>query len=167
MYVLNSAILKWLATDQPQTKGLTTELEFIDNAHFNAKTNLQDRMRDSFSVDWSARDKVTVGIPPLLRKYKYTLSAHTTSIEWSIAVVGCNIDNPYETIKGTNTEVAVVYDSADIPGKKIDLPFQLIKGGLHIVVVAMKFIVEKKGRVKQRKELPWLPIDIVGSCFLK
>jgi hypothetical protein len=167
MYALNTALLKWLATDERSARGLKSGLSYLEDLQFNQSTSMQIRVQAPFITDWSQPGKVTVEIPAMLVGGTRHTPANTVAFLWEIGIAGCAVDNPYQEIAHYATSVETAFEGKDIPAQIVELPFSLIPGGIHLVVIALKYIIDTKGKRGHRIEKQWLPVGVVGSCFKK
>lgn len=165
MYLLNTALMQWLGTKESSSTKLLTRLSFIDNLQFNTVTPLGYRLQHPIITDWSKKGVVKLRIPEWKSGGGGVMPVDAVSVKWEFVVTGCDIADPYQKVKFNKAAIEIPYDGKLVPAQEVELPFDLIEGGVHIVVAALKYMVDKKGRTVLRDEEAWMPVGVVGSCF--
>ena len=165
IYVLNTALLQWLGTNEPSSTEVLTRLSFIDKLQFNPVIPLGYRLQQPIITDWSKNGVVKLRIPEWKSGGGGVMPVDAVSVKWEFVVTGCDIADPYQTVRSNKTEIEIPYDGKLVPAQDVELPFNLIKGGVHIVVTALTYMVDKKGKTVLRDEEAWMPVGVVGSCF--
>ncbi|MDP4265724.1 MAG: hypothetical protein Q8941_24610 [Bacteroidota bacterium] len=164
MYRFNTVLGQWLRTSNPDKNTATTSIPFVDQFQFNPGSELNTRIKQGLSIDWTTAGMIVVNIPELDPAKDISAPAGTETVHWKIMAVRSVIGQRPSLTAAYKTEMDMPYNEGTQAAKQIELPFELKPNEITIVAIALTYTATKKGELQVITENRWLPAGIVGAC---
>lgn len=165
MYLLNTALLKWLKEKRPKTPGPSNAFSPLHGLSFNEDSHLTSYLHKSIWVDWSKTGRIIIRMPALTPAVDLRAPAKTRSVIWRIAAASCDVNNSSAAREQARAELEMLYDDVTVGARSIELPFSLGRGELAVVVISLQYRVEKNEWTALVTNRKWLPVDIIDAAF--
>lgn len=165
-YNIDNAVLQWIRAGKPTVNKAgyaEPAWEALTNVRFNERIELDSRMRQPITVDWSNPKEAILQMPAIDTHNDMRAPAHTKVLHWMVAITGTTVEDPYTTHM---YQVQFDIPFADhIPALQVPLKCNIVPDSLNIVAVSLCFSVMYKGDLKMRQEAPWTPAGIVAAHY--
>lgn len=162
MYLLNTALLKWLKQKNSKISGPPSSLTPLHGLSFNEDCSIFSYLHMEVGVNWSRKGMVVVRIPALTPAKDLKAPTKTRSVIWRIAAASCTVNNSSVLEDQAQVELEMPYNSDPVDAQSIELPFTSGRGNLSVVVISLQYRVEKKDWTAWVTDSRWLPVDIIG-----
>jgi len=162
-YRFNKAIQEWLRNGKPG-RGSAIGFSPLEQFQFNEKTSLGEKLKAQVSIDWTRAGKVILNIPVMVPIRDIAAPPTTESIQWILEVSSISLDSPGST-RNDRIDLDIKYTDKSLNAQTHERRFPLKPGELTIVVLALKYTVNKNGDKKILNDEKWLPAGVIGSYY--
>jgi hypothetical protein len=159
------AIMKWLKLNTMQQIEPAANLPFIQNFQFNSACSLSCRWKTGWQVTPVNDGMLSVYIPAFIPLQNISAPASTVSIECTITVASCTLENGEENGSFTKS-FSIPYTDDEIPGQVQSFPLAMPAGSLVVAAVALQYNVIKNGIIKPTANAAFMPSGVIKALYV-
>ena len=160
-----TAINSWLHTNPLNTSALLDDLFPITGYQFNEQTSLNARLKLSLSVTRTVDNTLLFSVPAFDPVKAIVAPANTVSVEMCIVACSCDMNSGDYSFEKSGAKMEIDYVSEQLPAQQIELPAKATQGYLALVMVALKYTINRKGNLVVTNDMRWRPAGIVSAFY--
>jgi len=169
MYRLNNALLQWVRTSDGDKALLAKNISALNGFEFYEDSELNKKLKVKAGVDFEDDKKIIVNIPALIPTSDIMAPKDTKTVEWTIGVARCKTNDLSEQgndpVPYFKTKFEMDYSATAVKAQKIEIPFTSIATDIVLVVISLRYNVQKGLNLIQSRDKKWLPAAIVGAYY--
>jgi hypothetical protein len=165
MYRLNSVLFQWLKTGLPGEGGPVTRQPRLALYPFLDLTPAWWKMRVHPGIQWEEPGRVRLTLPKFTAKTGFHAPPGTKSVRIEIATLSCKAANPSATGSRHTLFVDIPYSDEEQEARDIVLPLALQPREVGLVILGLKYTVERAGNLEVVAGREWRPVDIIDAYY--
>jgi hypothetical protein len=160
-----TAINNWLHTNQLNTSEPLDDLFPIMGFQFNEQTSLNARLKLLLSVTRTVDNTLLLSVPAFDPVKAISAPANTVRIELCIVACSCDMNNGVYSLEKCGAKMDVDYASELVPAQQLAFPVKATRGHLSVVMVVLKYTINRKGNLVETNDMRWMPAGIVNALY--
>jgi hypothetical protein len=165
MYQLNSTLFQWLKMGLPEEGGPVSRQPRLAFYPFLDPVSAWGKMLVHPKIGWEEPGMVTLALPMLSLKTDFRKPEGTKNLRMEIATLSCTAANPSKAGNMHTTFIDITNDDEGQEARDIMLPLALQPGELGLVVLRLKYTIEKAGNLQEVAGREWQPVDIIDAYY--
>jgi hypothetical protein len=165
MYCIDKAVYNWIKHAEALVKEHSYKLPYLEGLQLNgASPSLEVALGFSPIVDWSKEEGVQVHLPAF-DPQQLVLPKGTKALQFQLTASGAYIKNKYIGMQITSeaAQADIPVNGTAVAAQTLLIPFAPKAGMLNIVVLVVRYLVYGEWS----EERHWMPMGVVGGCFVK
>ena len=155
----------WLQTRPLNTSAPLNELAPVTGFQFNEQTSLNARLKLALSITRTGNNTLLLSVPAFDPVDVITAPSNTVTVEMRIVACSCDMSNTEYLIEKCSAKMNIQYVHQQLPAQHFELPVKAAPGNVSVVMVALKYTVNRKGNLFETNDMRWMPAGVISAFY--
>jgi hypothetical protein len=155
------AIARWLGLNNISDLLPTDSLPYVNHFDFNESTSIKERFKIPIDVTKPSANLIEVNIPAFIPTLCIAAPAHTESVELTVTVASCDLQNGV-ALGSFTSKINIPYNDTLVNARAISLGVPTDAGSLVITALSLSYLLAGE---KKNSNAAFMPASVVDVRY--